>query len=736
LSSIHPIHENKINPKISTTEILRKRNAVGTQEEKSESNKNIQKITISKLDYKGQTKIRVHHPFLPGQMEKLRTIAGYTWTQTYRCWYLPYNKESFAKLKVLFPCIINLEKKIDSPQQNTIIPEVIQKNETPIIEVIEQEYKTPVKDSGSKPAPESENKQNQGKIRIKINALKTRIKLSHGYQPDIFKTIRQIEKAFWVKESKSWVLPYSEKLLDELKLLADQFGLSCEIAEEKDERAEDKHPEVKRFLDYLYIKRYSQNTVEAYFDYFRNFAYSFEGKDLETLGFKQLLEYVQQNVKEKQLSEAQTRHLVCSIKLYYEKLLNRPKMVFHLQPIQVVEPTPTLLDFDNILKVIEQISSVHDRLLFFMCYYLGLTAKQVSEITLEQTNLIPQNLLLVNHFPARKLYNRLVSDHLKALAPMPLKFLFEQDGNPYSTESVREKVLRMVSRYKLIDVYRIQYQNAIDQTDFTYNTKKTYISSFLSFLKWFDYKHPALITWKEISAFLVNQKKISIYYQNHYISCLKFYYEHINKKKVPPGVLERPRSSEKLPDVLSAEEIFSLIQHIENPKHRCIVALTYSTGMRISEVLSMKISDIDFERNMIHIRQGKGRKDRNVPLDEFTKSIIEQYFAHSNPSMYMFEGSTGEKYSATSFRKILKLAAQKAGVKRRVYPHLLRHSIATHLLEQGQDLRTIQEFLGHANIDTTTRYTHIANNIIKKIENPMMALWQGAKQKPNSHAPP
>jgi len=101
LSSIHPIHENKINPKISTTEILRKRNAVGIQEEKSESNKNIQKITISKLDYKGQTKIRVHHPFLFGQIEKLRTIKGFTWTKTYSCWYMPYNKESFANLRYI-----------------------------------------------------------------------------------------------------------------------------------------------------------------------------------------------------------------------------------------------------------------------------------------------------------------------------------------------------------------------------------------------------------------------------------------------------------------------------------------------------------------------------------------------------------------------------------------------------------------------------------------------------------
>jgi len=155
LSSIHPIHENKINPKISTTEILRKRNAVGTQEEKSESNKNIQKITISKLDYKGQTKIRVHHPFFPGQMEKLRTIAGFTWTQTYRCWYLPYSKESFTKLKALFACIINLEKKVENAEtssNNTI--EGNQKDN--LIEVQVEEKKSLTETAGVLSTPANE----------------------------------------------------------------------------------------------------------------------------------------------------------------------------------------------------------------------------------------------------------------------------------------------------------------------------------------------------------------------------------------------------------------------------------------------------------------------------------------------------------------------------------------------------------------------------------------------------
>ncbi len=162
--------------------------------------------------------------------------------------------------------------------------------------------------------------------------------------------------------------------------------------------------------------------------------------------------------------------------------------------------------------------------------------------------------------------------------------------------------------------------------------------------------------------------------------------------------IERPRKEERLPEVLSKEEIKRMIKVTQNLKHRCTISLLYSAGLRRGELLNLKITDIDSQRMLIKIVQGKGNKDRFTLLGENVLHSLRAYYKEYRPKEYLFEGEQGGKYSPTSLLKIVKVAAQRAGIRKQVSPHMLRHSFATHLLEQGTDLRYIQSLMGHSRV--------------------------------------
>jgi integrase/recombinase XerD len=173
-----------------------------------------------------------------------------------------------------------------------------------------------------------------------------------------------------------------------------------------------------------------------------------------------------------------------------------------------------------------------------------------------------------------------------------------------------------------------------------------------------------------------------------------------------------------LPNVLSKEEVLKIIDSTENIKHKTLLALIYSAGLRISEALSMKPKDIDSVRMLIHVKNAKGKKDRYTLLSEKVLTLLREYYLVYKPKEFLFEGQFGGMYSSRSAQIILKHAAKKALIKKTITLHTLRHSFATHLLESGTDLRYIQELLGHSSPKTTMIYTHVSNNSLKKIKNP------------------
>lgn len=215
------------------------------------------------------------------------------------------------------------------------------------------------------------------------------------------------------------------------------------------------------------------------------------------------------------------------------------------------------------------------------------------------------------------------------------------------------------------------------------------------------------------------ERKYSVSSQRQFISALKIFIVFYPETKINDLQLERPKKSRILPTVLSQEEVIRLLQNTKNLKHRAALAFIYSSGLRIGELINLELRCIDMDRNQILIQNGKGRKDRYVPLAKSFKPLLINYITTYQPKRFFIEGKPSEKYSAGSIRAFLRTSCKLANIHKRVTPHSLRHSFATHLLENGIDLRLIQELLGHAKPETTMIYTHVSQKSLLQISSPL-----------------
>ncbi|WP_081750781.1 site-specific tyrosine recombinase/integron integrase [Paenibacillus maysiensis] len=215
------------------------------------------------------------------------------------------------------------------------------------------------------------------------------------------------------------------------------------------------------------------------------------------------------------------------------------------------------------------------------------------------------------------------------------------------------------------------------------------------------------------------ERGLSHAYVNQAISALKFYFRHVLKQPKSAAYV-RPKKESKLPDVLSLNEVMRLLKAVKNPKHRAILYLTYTSGLRVSEVVRLRPEDCDRERKVLKVRQGKGRKDRQSLLSEAAFAVVEQYIGAEQPEDWLFPGQReGRHLTERSAQKVFEKALAEAGIRKQVSIHSLRHSFATHLLENGIDLRYIQELLGHQSVRTTERYTHVSRRDIGRIQSPL-----------------
>lgn len=204
-----------------------------------------------------------------------------------------------------------------------------------------------------------------------------------------------------------------------------------------------------------------------------------------------------------------------------------------------------------------------------------------------------------------------------------------------------------------------------------------------------------------------------------FLSALRFAYSSILNKDVTAGI-KRPKREKKIPAVLTKDEMKRLINALSTKKSKLMISLIYACGFRVSEIINLEINDLNFEEMIGHVRQAKGRKDRIFNLPKFLLKDLKKQIKKQEESNqeYLFTGPKG-KLTDRNIQKIVRKAAQKAGINKKVHPHTLRHSFATHLLENGIDIRKIQELLGHADLSTTQIYTHISTEELKKIPSPI-----------------
>ena len=214
--------------------------------------------------------------------------------------------------------------------------------------------------------------------------------------------------------------------------------------------------------------------------------------------------------------------------------------------------------------------------------------------------------------------------------------------------------------------------------------------------------------------------RMSRSYHSQLISALRLFCATVLGRRIEDLPLERPRREQRLPTVLSPEEFRRFLAAVRNPKHVAILAVAYSAGLRVGEVVRLRLEDLDRDRGLIQVRGGKGRKDRCTLLSEIALTLVDAYLEGANPGRWLFPGARpGRHLSVRSVQKVTAAARERAGITKPLTPHVLRHSFATHLLESGIDVRLIQELLGHASVRTTQIYTHVSRRQLGRIRSPL-----------------
>lgn len=315
-----------------------------------------------------------------------------------------------------------------------------------------------------------------------------------------------------------------------------------------------------------------------------------------------------------------------------------------------------------------------------------------------------------------------------------LRLLAKCKGKLYITlhQMVCLKSLFVQSRFWM-QLYKEEVQTDNDylmtlkSANYSMNTIQNYFNSFLQFEYYCNRKK---LDKKSLCSEKVNSIVLEISTMNGHsvsmrhamINAILYYYKRVLGRHDYVNGIIRPKNEKALPHVLSKEVVLNILKNTENLKHRTMLSLTYASGLRVGEVLQLRVKDIDSKRMLITVRGGKGKKDRIVMLSQKILVLLREYFKAYKPTDYLFEGQYGARYSEASLRKVLQKACIKANVLERPTLHWLRHSFATHLLEAGTDIRYIQQLLGHASTKTTEIYTHVSTKHIGMIQSPLDQL--------------
>jgi len=531
-----------------------------------------------------------------------------------------------------------------------------------------------------------------------------RIALYFTYNAELIRQVRLLNDCQWSKTLRCWHLPYSKQAFRQLK---EQFPdlqyekvSQPEVVESQVEKATDKIPEADNLRLSSVIKSYSQTVVLECFPTKLVLRMPAGKADYQ---FVTSLRFARWDKSQKFWIIPQNNGNLDKLKAYFG------------QRLQVIEHQ--LLQIDDQRSVKHQVKpnevlviQTQAGRMRILCPYAPPLIKLIKKMpysfwdTKNKWWTVPASELLFNQLS-------------EACVSLSLNITLEH-------ESLKRHTLPRLSPDEVPN-YRLcpdSFELKLTEMRYSYHTIRNYKSCFEEFINYYNKDDIEQITDKQIVEFiryLVMERQVSISYQNISINAIKFYYERVLGGKRKIYALDRPRTEKRLPQVLSTNEITRLIKAMKSPKHQAIIMLAYSAGLRLSELINLKITDIDSVRMQIKVESGKGSKDRYTILSEMMLKKLRDYYKYERPMVYLFEGQPGIPYSRSSIQHIVYEAARKANITKHVTPHVLRHTFATHLLEKGTDLRYIQSLMGHETTKTTEIYTHITTKGFDQIKSPL-----------------
>lgn len=270
-----------------------------------------------------------------------------------------------------------------------------------------------------------------------------------------------------------------------------------------------------------------------------------------------------------------------------------------------------------------------------------------------------------------------------------------------------------------------KYESKLILRNYSYSTVEVYVSAlgvFLTFVQENDIRKVTPDVLEEFYRYAREELNYGYSMMKQLLASVKFLYQEVLKESIDFDFNIKMKKPSTVPEVLSVEEVQRFLNSFINLKHKAIFTLCYSAGLRLGEILDLKISDIDSGRMQIRIHQGKGKKDRYTLLASKVLKLLRRYVKEYSPKQYLFEGQNGGKYSSSSVQNLMRKHRKLANIKKKATPHTLRHSFATHLLDNGTDIRFIQELLGHKHISTTQIYTHVSTRDLKDVKSPIENL--------------
>ena len=608
--------------------------------------------TLSPLDHRGATHIKVDIANTPESKNLIRQVTGRKWSKTHGCWYVPYTAEAFRELKERFevevPVLISQKEKNKKP------------NDVPVQE------KTP---------PEEQ-------IRL-IAENAQRMKAYVPWQrKDWVEKIKTIPGRAWNQEGKYWSLPMVQTVVQDLNTW---FGQNI-----------------------IFDLKVPGNIPETYSP--ENWKTKYSTKEIPTKDSNVRPLPARPTASTGHLSKIKTpliRQVIPAASL--NKLNIQPGVRPHLRTFiqEGKEMTQVLGDIiiiqrsgENFLEAsvpfdkkgwLQEIKDIPGRVWSpeAKCWRLPYVVETIS--------------LLYRAFGEKAVFNFRPSDEI-----------------PVAWANKPEPAVKTILPAHKECLVALEEQLILERK--SYSTLKSYKGHLLRFLQYYPDVQPAEINEKQIRDYmlhLVKDKGISESTQNQVINAIKAFFEKVLKQEQKMYYIPRPKKPQKLPNVLSEKEVVNLLKATGNNKHKCILMLIYSAGLRLGELVRLKIRDIDPDRMRIFVYAGKGKKDRYTLFSVKAVLNLQAYLKEYGPDDWLFEGQDGGQYSKRSVQAIFKKACRKAGIKKPVTVHSLRHSFATHLHEKGINLRHIQDLLGHESSKTTEIYTHLTSKGFDNLQSPL-----------------